>query len=112
MQDISSLTFVCTALTALPVSGWAAQEPTVKCIHKPEGSPSNPSDRCLSTKDTLTVWGKRAAFTSPVSATRISAQDMQAYRMQTLGDVAERVPNLSFTIPIFLSPTQRPTIPF
>ncbi|WP_249023611.1 TonB-dependent receptor [Acetobacter ascendens] len=97
LRGVSSLTFLCTALTAFPISGGAAKGPTVKCIYKPEHNPTNSDDRCIATKETFTVRGKRAVFISPVSTTHITAQEMQAYRMQTLGDIAERVPNLSYT---------------
>ncbi|WP_275425670.1 TonB-dependent receptor [Acetobacter ascendens] len=66
-------------------------------MYKPEHNPTNSDDRCIATKETFTVRGKRAVFISPVSTTHITAQEMQAYRMQTLGDIAERVPNLSYT---------------
>jgi len=95
LRSVSSLAFVCTALTALPVPGWAAASPAVKCTHKP--GDNSPETSCISAKEALTVWGKRAAFVNPTSTTHLSAQDIQAYRMQTLGDIAERVPNLSFT---------------
>lgn len=94
LRSVSSMAFVCTALTALPFCGWATATPAVKCIHKPGDSAGK---SCISSKEAVTVWGKRAAFVNPTSITHVSAQDMQAYRMQTLGDIAERVPNLSFT---------------
>ncbi|MFT8896453.1 MAG: TonB-dependent receptor [Acetobacter sp.] len=85
------------ALTALPVTGWAGADATVKCIHRSSDRAARPTVRCRSDKEKVTVWGKRTAFTASTSASHISAQDMQAYRMQTLGDIAERIPNLSFT---------------
>lgn len=95
MWNASSLTLVCTALTVLPLTGWAATEQTTSCAHPSTKVEQNST--CPPDKEHVTVRGKRAGFTAPTSATHLSAQDMQAYRMQTLGDIAERVPNLSFT---------------
>lgn len=94
LRGVRSVTVVCTALTAFPVSGWAAGGAMPACVQKPA---AETTATCPSGMENLTVWGKHAAFTTPVSTTHISAQDMAAYRMQTLGDIAERVPNLSFT---------------
>ncbi|MBS1102842.1 TonB-dependent receptor [Gluconobacter sp. Dm-62] len=93
----SFLASVCTALSVRPVPGWAASEPATKCFHESAEKPATSSEQCNISGENLTIWGKRAAFTLPVSTTHISAQDMASYRMQTLGDLAERVPNLSFT---------------
>lgn len=96
-RKVGPLAFVCTVLTASPVMGWAATGQMEQCVRKGEQKAEKPKVGCRLAKEQVTVRGKRATFTAPVSATHITAQDMQAYRMQTLGDIAERVPNLSFT---------------
>ncbi|GEL58390.1 hypothetical protein ACI01nite_09920 [Acetobacter cibinongensis] len=91
-------------LAALPTGAYAAasqpvtQDKPEACLHpSSDKTQLTSAQTCPDRKEPVTVWGKRAGFTAPASTTHLSASLMQAYRMQTLGDIAERIPNLSFT---------------
>lgn len=79
--------------------GWAARP----CA---EGYPATqaaqhghliPHITCATGQTDVVVKGKTQTFTTPNSVTRLSAAALQAQHLDTLGDVAERLPNVAFT---------------
>lgn len=87
----------CVALTTFTVTDHAkaAVTPTESSLTYKEEKPAE-NHAAPKSRD-ITVTAKRPISTQALSSTHISAEDMQAYRMQTLSDIAERVPNLSFS---------------
>lgn len=88
----------CVALTSLmitdPVEAASSIQAEMTSAYKEKQTTENKA--LLRPKD-ITVTAKRPISKQASSSTHISAEDMQAYRMQTVSDIAERVPNLSFT---------------
>lgn len=58
---------------------------------------ATPQATCAPRQTDVVVTGKTQTFTVPNSVTRLSAAALQAQHLDTLGDVAERVPNMAFT---------------